>query len=139
MRVVIEGVRFVAGNDLGVQAVNGHIHNAELGVILHLFLPKEGHGGIGVSSELLDEVRRGDEHAAATAGRVQHGAVGRFNDVHNHADKRLGCKEHTVVRCHGRSKLIEEVFVDTPDDVILNVVQSAVIEDAEQFPQEIIL
>lgn len=55
--------------------MNGHIHNAELGVILHLFLPKEGHGGVGVCSKSLYEVRRGDEHTATAAGRVYKNAV----------------------------------------------------------------
>ena len=47
MGIMIEGVRFIAGEDTTVQTVDGHIHQAQLSVIRHLFLTIEGHGRVG--------------------------------------------------------------------------------------------
>lgn len=63
----------------------------------------------------------------------------RLNDIHDHADKGLRRKEHAVIGCNDRCELIEEVFIDTTDDVILDFIEGAVIEDTEELTEQIIL
>ena len=65
-------------------------------------------------------------------------AVVRLNDVHDHTDKGLRCEEHTIIRGNNRRKLIEKVFIDTTDDVILDFIEGAVIEDTEELTEQII-
>ena len=45
--IMIEGIGFIAGLDHAGQAMHGHVHQAELGIVLHLFLSVEGHGVVG--------------------------------------------------------------------------------------------
>ena len=70
VRVVIEGVGRVPGFDPAREPVHRHIHEAELGVVFHLFLPVEGHRGVGVHPGRVDEIAALDEHAAASARAV---------------------------------------------------------------------
>ena len=137
--VVIEAVRIVPGNDLRIQPMYCHVHQAQLGIVFHLLLTVEGHGHIRVRAILLSEVRRGNEHAAAAASGIQHNTAFGLDDVHNHAHQRFGREENAVIRGHRRGKLVEKVLINAPDDVVLNVVQGAVVEDAQQFPQEFVL
>lgn len=62
----------------------------------------------------------------------------RFNDVYDHADKGLQREENAIIGSNDRSKLIEEVFIDTTDDVILDFIEGAVIEGTEEFTEQII-
>lgn len=71
MRVVVKGVGFVAGVDDAGKAVNRHVHQAELGVVLHLFLTVESHGIVGYHTGMVHEIAGLNEHTAAAAGGVQ--------------------------------------------------------------------
>ena len=71
MGVVIEGVGLVAGFDDAVEPVYRHVHQTELGVVLHLLLAVEGHGGVGLHAGGADKVAGLDKHAATAAGGVK--------------------------------------------------------------------
>lgn len=75
MGVVIEGVGLIAGLDHTRQPMYRQIHQAQLGVVLNLFLPVKGHGVIGLHPSVLHEVTGLHEHTAAAAGRVYVPAV----------------------------------------------------------------
>lgn len=62
----------------------------------------------------------------------QHNTAFGLDDVHNHAHQRFGREENAVIRGHRRGKLVEKVLINAPDDVVLNVVQGAVVEDAQR-------
>lgn len=68
------------------------IHQAQLGVVLDLFLPVKGHGVISLHPGVLHEVTGLHEHTAAAAGRVQQNALSRFEHIDDHLDQRLGGK-----------------------------------------------
>ena len=70
MGVVVKCVGLVPGLDDPGQAVNRQIHQAQLGVILHLLLAVKGHGVVGKHPGALHKVSGLDEHSAAAAGRV---------------------------------------------------------------------
>ena len=94
---MIEGVGFVARDNLAVQTVNCHIHQTELGVVFHLLLSEEGHLRIGIQSRLIHKVARLHEHAAAAAGGVEHHALGGLKHVDQHLHQRLGGEEDSIV------------------------------------------
>ena len=129
--VVIEGICFVAGLNDTVEPVNSHIHQAELGIVLHFFLSIKGHGGIGFHPGGIDKVAGLDKHPAAAAGGVQQNAAGRLQHIDNHLDQRFGREEHAIVLGDVLSEFIEEVFIDTADDIAAHLVQRTVVEDAE--------
>ena len=138
VRVVIKGVGLVAGADHAGQSMHRHVHLAELRIILHLFLSIERHGAVGVHARLIDKIAGLDEHAAAAAGRVkQHAALG-FQHVDDHFYQRFGREKHTVIRGDVLGKFIEEVFVDTPDNIAADFVERAVIENAEQLGENFV-
>ena len=136
MRVVIEAVGVVAGLDLSGQAVHRHVHEAELGVVLHLFLPEEGHGAVGVHARRVHEVAALDEHAARTAGWVQQCAFLRLDDVHDHLHQGFRREEDAVVGGDVLGELVQEVFVDAADHVAAHGVDLIVVEDAQQLGQK---
>ena len=80
-------------------------------------------------------VRGAHEHAARSAGGVEHRPAFGLDDVHDHADKGLGSEEHPVVARDRRRELSEEVLVDASDDVVAFFVQLWVVEDAEDVAQ----
>ena len=70
MGIVVKGVGFVTGFDNAIESVDRHVHQAELGVVVHLLLTVEGHGGVGLHAGGVDKVTGLDKHTAAAAGRV---------------------------------------------------------------------
>ncbi len=54
--IVIEGVCLIARLDNTCQAVNRHIHQAKLGIVLHFLLPVEGHRTVGIHTGLIDKI-----------------------------------------------------------------------------------
>ena len=82
--IVIEGIGFIAGLDHAGQTMHGHIHQAELGIVLHLFLSVEGHGVVGDHARMVYKVAGLHKHTAAAASRVQQNAVGRLQHIDNH-------------------------------------------------------
>ena len=128
MGIVIESVCFVAGEDLAVETVDSHIHQAQLGIVLHLFLAVEGHSRIGGHSGMVHKIAGLDEHTATTAGRVQQDATLRFQDIGNHLNQRFGREEHAIVGCDVLGKFIEEVFVDPAQDIATHFVQCTVVK-----------
>ena len=137
MGVVVEGVGFISGLDGAVHAVHRHVHLAELGVVFHLLLAVVGHGIHGVTAVLAHIVASGDEHAARTAGGVQHDATLWLDDVHDHADEGLGREEDAVIAGHGGCELAQEVLVDAADDVIALFVERLMVEDTQRVAQKV--
>ena len=129
--VVVEGISLVARLDVALHAVDGHVHEAELGVVVDLLLAVEHHALGGVAAVLAHIVAGRDEHAARAAGRVEHLAARGLDDVHDHADERLGREEDAVVAGHRRGELAEEVLVDAADDVVALLIEGGVVEDAD--------
>ena len=135
---MIEGVGFVTRDDSPIQPMHGHVHQTELGVVLHLLLSVEGHIGVGIQSCLIHEITRLHKHATRTTGGVEHHALRRLKHVDQHLYQRFRREEHTVVRGYRLGKLREEIFIDAADDVATHFVDGFVIEDAKQFAQKVI-
>ena len=138
VRIVVEGVGVIARLDVALHAVNSHVHETKLGVVVDLLLSVEHHGLSGVVTLLAHVVAGGNEHATRAASRIEHLATRGLDDVHDHADERLGRKEDAVVACHRWSKLAEEVLVDAADDIIALLVEGRVVEDADNAAQQVI-
>ena len=68
--IVIESVGFVARDDAAIEPMHRHVHQAQLGVVFHLFLTIEGHLGIGVHARLVHEVARLHKHSATAASGI---------------------------------------------------------------------
>ena len=136
--VVVEGVGLIAGLDDAVQTVNGHIHQAELGIVLHLFLSIKGHGRVGFHPSGVYKISGLDKHTAAAAGGVQQNAAGRLQHIDDHLDQRFGREEHAIVLGDVLSEFIEEVFIDTADDITAHFVQRAIVEDTKKFCQQFV-
>ena len=56
MGIVIEGVGLITGFDDTGKSVDSHIHQAELGVVFHLFLTIEGHGAVCIHACMIDKI-----------------------------------------------------------------------------------
>ena len=136
--IVIEGIGFIAGLDHAGQTMHSHIHQAELCVVLHLFLSVKRHGVVGDHARMVYKVAGLHKHTAAAASRVQQNAVGRLQHIDNHLHQRFRRKEHAVILCHILGKLIQKVLVDTADHIAAHIVQRIIVEDAQQFPQQFI-
>ena len=115
-----------------------HIHQAELGVVLHLLLTVEGHSGVGLHAGGADKVAGLDEHAAAAAGGVQQHTALRFQDIDDHLDQGFGGEEHPIVLGDILGKFVEEIFIDAADHVAAHLVQGAVVENAQQLRQKLV-
>ena len=85
--IVVEGVGLVARDDAPVQAMHRHVHEAQLGIVLHFLLTVEGHLAVGVHAGSVDEVARLDKHAAAAASGVKHDALLGLQHVDEHLDQ----------------------------------------------------
>ena len=118
--------------------MHSHIHQAELGIVLHLFLSVKRHGVVGDHARMVYKVAGLHKHTAAAASRVQQNAVGRLQHIDDHFHQRFRRKEHAVILCHILGKLIQKVFVDTADHIAAHIVQRIIVEDAQQFPQQFI-
>ena len=138
MGVVIEGVGLVPGFDDAIEPVDRHIHQAELGVVLHLLLSVEGHGGVGLHTSGIDKVAGLDKHSSAAAGGVQQHTALRFQDIDDHLDQGFGGEEHPIVLGDILGKFVEEIFIDAADHVAAHLVQGAVVEDAQQLGQQLV-
>ena len=134
--IVIEAVCLIARNDLGIESVNCHIHNAELCVVVELFLTVEGHRCVCARAELLNKVSRRNEHTPRAASRVEYCAVSRLDDVDDHTNERLGREENTIVSRNHGSKFVEEVFVNSSDDIVLNLIKRTIVEDTEKITKK---
>ena len=136
--IVVEGVGLVAGLDNAVETMDGHVHQAQLGVVLHLFLPIEGHGRVGLHPGGVHKIAGLDKHSAAAAGGVQQHTAGGFQHIDNHFDQRFGGKEHAVILRNVLGKLIEEVFVNAANDIPAHFIQGIIVENSQQLSQQFI-
>ena len=87
---------------------------------------------------MIDKITGLDKHSAAAAGGVQQNAAGGFQHIDNHLDQGLGREEHAIVLGDVLCKLIEEILVDATDDITAHLIQSTVIENAQQLRQQFI-
>ena len=87
VRVMVECVRLVAGFDNARQPVNRHVHQAELGVVFHLFLPVEGHSAVGVHTGDIHEIATLDKHPAASARAIEKNPLFGLQNVDDHLYK----------------------------------------------------
>ena len=103
--------------DVALQAVDGQVHlgQADGGGVLFQAVEGELLGGVGVQA--LHEMRTLHEHAAGAAGRVEHDAACRFDDVGDQRDQGDRGKELAVVVGLQVGELGQEVFVDAAEDV----------------------
>ena len=131
---MIEGIGFIAGLDHAGQTMHGHVHQTELGVVLHLFLSVEGHGVVGDHARMVYKVAGLHKHTAAAASRVQQNAVGRLQHIDDHLHQRFRRKEHAVVLQPHSWQTYSKVLVDTADHIAAHIVQRIIVEDAQQFP-----
>ena len=135
---MIKSVGFITGLDNTRKAVNCHVHQAKLSVILHLFLSVKGHGTVGVHALGIDKITALNEHTARTAGRVKQNSAFRLQNIDDHFYKRLRREKHTVIGRDILCKLIEEVFVNSADNVAADIIQCAVVKNAQQLCQQLV-
>ena len=138
MGIVIEGIRLIAGLDDTVQPMNCHIHQTQLGIVLHLFLSIKGHGRVGRHSSLIHKIAGLDEHTAASTGRIQQDAALWLQNIDDHFDQGFGREEHTIVRGDVLCEFVQEVFVNPAQNVPADFIQRAVIENTQQLGQDVI-
>ena len=138
MGIMIERIGFIAGLHHAGQTVDRHVHQTELGVVLHLFLTVEGHGIVGHHACMVHEIAGLNKHTATSAGRVQQDAGGGLQNIDDHLDQRFGRKEHSIVRCDVLCKFIEKILIDATDHIAAHIVQRIVVEDTKQFSQQLI-
>ena len=139
VRIVIEGVRLVAGFYNSGKPMHRHVHLAKLGVVFHLFLAVKGHGFVASHAGGIHKVARLHEHSARSASGVQQYAMRGFQHVHNHLHQGLWRKENAVVTRDVLGKLAEEVFVDATHHVAAHIVEGVVVEGAQKFGKQFVL
>jgi hypothetical protein len=133
--ILVEGV---ALDDLAVQAVHGKVHPRQLGVGVALLLAVEGDFVVCLLvSHFLDEVAGLHEHAGRAAGRVEHHAVVRFDDIDDHAHQRGRREELAAFLRAALRELVEEVFVDAAEDIAGGTPQGFAVEDFDDLSQQI--
>ena len=79
--VEIEDVALASGIDDTSTAVHRQIHQAQLGIVLHLPMAEKSHGIVGQQSGLLYNVADLDEHSAAAAGGFSKKPLGVSNTL----------------------------------------------------------
>ncbi len=136
MRVFVVGDRFL---DIAFQAVHGEVHRgqADGGGVLFQAVESELLGGVLVPP--LDHPSALHEHATRAAGRVQHRAAGRFDDVGDQRDQRHRGEELAAVVGLLVGKLGQEVFVDAAKDIPGNPLELLGVESAQQVAEHRII
>ena len=94
---MIERVGFVATDNTTIQPMNCHIHQTELGIVLHLFLSVKGHLGIGIYATFIHKVACLYEHATRTTSRIEQDALLWLQYINEHLDQGLWSEEHAIV------------------------------------------
>ncbi len=87
---------------------------------------------------MLHKVAGLDEHPAAAAGRVQKDALLWLQNADDHLYQGLGGEEHPVVLGDVLGKLVEEILVNPTDHIAPHIIQGAVVEDPQQFGQQLV-
>ena len=119
-----------------------HVHARQPGVGVGLFLAVEDHGvidrwaGLPGLAAVLDEVPGLHEHARRAAGRVEHHAVVRLDDVHDHPHQRGRREELAAFLRAGHGELVQKVFVDAPEHVPGGSLDRRPVEDLDQLSQQ---
>ena len=67
---------------------------------------------------LVHEAGALDEHAAGTAGRVEHAAVVGFKNLHDQADDAARREELTAFLPFGAGEFAEKIFIDPAERVV---------------------
>ena len=92
-----------------------------------------------VEVHAFDEVRALHEHAARAAGRVEHAAVVRLDDVDDGLDQRHRRKELALVMRLLVGELSEEVFVDASEHVAVRAPQGRVVEGTQKLAEHVVV
>ena len=136
MRVLVIGDGLV---DVALQAVHGEVHVGEADrrrVLLHA---EERRPFGRVEVHAFDEVRALHEHPARAAGRVEHPAVVRLDDVDDGLDQRDRREELAAVMRLLVGELGEEVLVDAPEHVAVRAPQGRVVEGAQKLADYVVV
>ena len=136
VRVLVVGDGLV---DVTFEAVHGEVHVGEADrrrVLLHA---EEGRPFGRVEVHAFDEVRALHEHPARAAGRVEHAAVVRLDDVDDGLDQRDGCEELAAVMRLLVGELGEKVLVDAPEHVAVRAPQGRVVEGAQKLAEHVVV
>ena len=135
VRVVVVAVDVAAVFDFAFEAVDGEVQAAEASGFVGLLDAVDGEFGGGIFLMLGDEARRGDEHAARTARRVEDAPVVGLDDFGEEADDAAGGVKFAAALALAHGELAEEVFVDAPEGVVVQ--RGGNLRDAlEQFLEE---
>ena len=114
------------------------VHARQFGIGVAFFLTVEGDGIVdhGVT-DIFDEMAGLHEHARRAAGRIEHEAVIRLDDVNNHAHQRRWCEEFPALLRAAHGELVEEVFVNAPEHIAGGGLDGGAVENLDQFGQQI--
>ena len=88
-------------------------------------------------TDIFDEMAGLHEHARRAAGRIEHEAVIRLDDVNNHAHQRRWCEEFPALLRAAHGELVEEVFVNAPEHIAGGGLDGGAVENLDQFGQQI--
>lgn len=130
MRVFVIGDRFL---DVAFEAVHRQVHlgQADGGGVLFQAVEGELLGGVLVAP--LDHSGALHEHAARAAGRVEHCAARRFDDIGDQRDQRNRGEELAAVVGFLIGELGQEVFVDAAEHIAGDALELLGIESAQQL------
>ncbi len=103
--------------DVAFQAMHSEIHLRKADGGRRFLLTEEGDAMAGVLPEALDEMARLDEHAAGTAGGIEHDPVIGLDDIDDGLHERGRREELAIVLRALHGELHQEVFVDAPEDI----------------------
>ena len=121
-RVVLIFVVRVGLDDLATEAVDGQVHLGEADRLFHPLLAEDRDVARRVLLVLLYEAGRLHEHAARSAGGVEDTSLERLDDVDDQLDDRGRGEELASPLALRESEVGQEVLVDLPEGVTLDVV-----------------
>ena len=112
--------------------MHSHVHQAELSVILNLFLAIESHGIVCSHSGSVYKVTGLNEHTTRSTSTVKKDTACRLQHINDHLNQWL--RREGNILC----KFIQEVLIDAAHDITTDLIKSVIIEDAKQLTKELI-
>ena len=73
---------------------------------------------------LVHEAGALDEHAAGTAGGIEHASVVRLKNLHDQADDAVGREKLAALLPFRTRELPEEIFVDPAQGVVFEIIRN---------------
>lgn len=118
VQVLVVGVAVL---DVALQPVHGQVHAGEADVSIDTLLPVDAEFRAGVPFVLLHEAGALHEHPPRTAGGIEDAAVEGLQHLDEEADDAGGREELAALLPLTHGEGAEEVFIDLPEGVALQI------------------